>query len=416
MKRNWTRLFIFLALVACLGFVATVQAADTLKFGGLTTLEGPFTVMGEDSFRGVRLALKQWNNTVAGKKIELITMSSDASPDSAIRSARKLVEQDKVDLLIGPLSGSEGVALKEYAKTQPQVTFLNGASAAQDTTLRDPAPNYFRFQTEGAQWMAGLGEYVLNTKGYKKIVVVAEDYSFPYTQVFGFLLGYCQAGGKVLNRFWVPLGAKDYSTTVASIPDGIDAIYVALGGADAVNFLSQYEQAGGKKPLIGGSITMDQSVLGSKGRRRDFLVGTPSAGPIADSYDKPSWTKWVAEYKQEYPKGFPSPSLFCYGYYCATLAALEGLKQVNGDLSNQQKAFREALSKMVLQAPAGSIKLDENRQAIADNFLTEVELGKDGNLYNKVVKVIPNVNQTLGWDRKKFLDLGPVGRDNPPCN
>jgi branched-chain amino acid transport system substrate-binding protein len=60
--------------------------------------------------------------------------------------------------------------------------------------------------------------------------------------------------------------------------------------------------------------------------------------------------------------------------------------------------------------------LDENRQAIADNFLTEVELGKDGNLYNKVVKVIPSVNQTLGWDRKKFLDLGPVGRDNPPCN
>ena len=325
MKRNLTRLFIFLALVACLGFVATVHAADQLKFGALATLEGPFAVMGEDSIRGVKLALKQWNNTVAGKKIELITMSSDASPDSAIRAARKLVEQDKVDLLIGPLSGSEGVALKEYAKTQPQVTFLNGASAAQDTTLRDPAPNYFRFQTEGAQWMAGLGEYVFTVKGYKKIVTVAEDYSFPYTQVFGFLLGYCQAGGKVLNRFWVPLGAKDYSTTVASIPDGIDAIYVALGGADGVNFLSQYEQAGGKKPLIGGSITMDQSVLGSKGRRRDFLVGTPSAGPIADSYDNPAWKKWVSEYKQEYPKAFPSPTLFCYGYYCATLAALEGL-------------------------------------------------------------------------------------------
>lgn len=415
MKRNLTRLFIFLALVACLGLAATVNAKDELKFGCVTTLEGPFTVLGEDGLRGVKLALKQRNYTVAGKKIELITMSSDATPDSAVKAVRKLVEQDKVDLVIGPLSGSEGIALKEYAKTQPQITILNGASAAQDTTLRDPAPNYFRFQTEGAQWMAGLGEYVVKVKGYKKIVTIAEDYSFPYTQVFGFLLGYCQAGGKVLNRFWVPLGTKDYSSTVASIPDGIDAIYVALGGADAVNFLSQYEQAGGAKPLIGGSITMDQSVLGSKGRRRDFVVGTPSGGPIADSYDKPSWTKWVAEYKQEYPKGFPSPSLFCYGYYCATLAALEALDKVKGDLSNQQKAFREALSKMELQAPAGLIKLDQNRQAIADNFLTEVELGKDGNLYNKVIKVIPMVNQTMGWDRQKFLDLGPVGRDNPPC-
>jgi len=416
MKRNLTRLFIFLALVACLGVAATVHAKDEFKFGSVATLEGAFAVLGEDGMRGVKLALKQWNYTVAGKKIKLITMSSDASPDSAVKAVRKLVEQDKVDLVIGPLSGSEGIALKNYAKTQPQVTILNGASAAQDTTLRDPAPNFFRFQTDGAQWMAGLGEYAVKVKGYKKIVTIAEDYSFPYTQVLGFLLGYCQAGGKVLDRFWVPIGNKDYSTIVASIPDDIDAIYVALGGADAVNFLSQFEQAGGEKPLIGGSITVDQSVLGSKGRRRDFIIGTASAGPIADSADTPIWKKWVADYKQEYPKGFPSPSLFAYGYYSATLAALKALDQVKGDLSNQQKAFRAALSKMELQAPAGLIKLDQNRQAIADIFLTEVVLGKDGNLYNDVIKVIPMVNQSMGWNRQKFLDLGPVGRNNPPCN
>ncbi len=417
MRKKLTQLFILLALVACLNFAATatVHAKEVFKFGAIATLEGAFAVLGEDGMRGVKLALKQWNYTVAGKKIELITMSSDASPDSAVRAARKLVESDKVDLVIGPLSGSEGIALKNYAKTQPQVTILNGASAAQDTTLRDPAPNFFRWQTDGAQWSAGLGEYVVKVKGYKKIVTIAEDYSFPYTQVLGFLLGYCQSGGKVLNRFWVPIGNKDYSTIVASIPDDIDAIYVALGGADAVNFLSQYEMAGGDKPLIGGSITVDQSVLGSKGRRRDFIVGTPTAGPIADSLDKPSWKKWVAEYKQEYPKGFPSPSLFAYGYYSATLAALTALDQVKGDLSNQQKAFRETLSKMELQAPAGLIKLDQNRQAIADIFLTEVVLGEDGNLYNNVIKVIPMVNQSMGWDPQKFLDLGPVGRNNPSC-
>jgi len=415
MKKNLTKLFIILALVACLGIAAPVQAKDEFKFGLIATLEGAFAAPGEDGVRGTKLALKQWNYTVAGKKIELITMSSDASPDSAIRAVRKLVEQDKVDLVIGPLSGSEGIALKNYAKTQPQVTILNGSSAAQDTTLRDPASNFFRWQTDGAQWMAGLGEYAYNVKGFKKIVTIAEDYSFPYTQVLGFLLGYCDAGGKVLDRFWVPIGNKDYSTIVASIPDDIDAIYVALGGADAVNFMSQYEMAGGDKPLIGGSITMDQSVLGTKGRRRDFVVGAASAGPIADTLDMSSWKNWVAEYRQEYPKGFPSPSLFAYGYYCATLAALQALEQVNGDLSDGHKAFREVLSKLELQAPGGLIKLDENRQAIADIFLTEVVLGDDGNLYNKVIKTIPMVDQAMGWDRQKFLDLGPVGRNNPPC-
>ncbi len=415
MKGKSKILIMCLALAMCLGFATAASAAGTIKVGAIATLEGAFAALGQDGMRGVKLALAEFKGQAGGKKIELITMSSDASPDSAIKAVKKLVEQDKVDIVIGPLSGSEGIAIKNYAKTQPQVTFLNGASAAQDTTLRDPAPNFYRFGTEGAQWMAGLGEYVYNEKGYKKIVTIAEDYSFPYTQVLGFLLGYCKAGGKVLGRFWVPIGNKDYSAIVASIPDDIDAIYVALGGADAVNFLTQYEQAGGDKPLIGGSITMDQSVLGSKGRRKKFVVGTPSAGPIADSFEGPAWRKWVAEYKAAFPKGFPSPSLFAYTYYCNTLAMLKALDQVKGNLGDGQKAFRAALTKMELDAPAGKIKLDQNRHAIADVFLTEVVEGKDGNLYNKVIKVIPMVNQTMGWDRAKFLALGPVGRDNPPC-
>ena len=84
-------------------------------------------------------------------------------------------------------------------------------------------------------------------------------------------------------------------------------------------------------------------------------------------------------------------------------------------MSNGQKAFRDTLAKLELQAPAGLIKLDQNRQAVADIFLTEVVLGKDGNLYNQVFQTIPMVNQEMGWDRQKFLDLGPVGRNNPPC-
>jgi len=415
MKKALGVLIIGIVLTGILCLPATALAKGVIKIGTIATLEGAFAVLGQDGMRGVKLAMQQWNYTVAGKKIKLYTMSSDASPDSAIRAARKLVEQQKVDIVIGPLSGSEGIAVKDYAHTQPQVTFFNGISAAQDTTLRNPAPNFFRFTTDGAQWMAGLGEYVVQVKGYKKIVTIAEDYAFPYTQVLGFLLGYCEAGGKVVERFWVPIGNKDYSTIVASIPDDVDAIYVALGGADAVNFLSQYEQAGGDKPLIAGSITADQSVLGSKGRRKNYMIGTPSAGPIADSWDDQRWKKFVVEYKAAFPKGFPSPSLFCWGYYVSTQACLTALKEVHGDLSNDQKAFRETLSKLELQTPSGVVRLDQNRQAIANIFLTEIVEGKDGNLYNKVIKIIPQVNQTLGWDRDKFLALGQVGRNNPPC-
>jgi len=401
------------------GMIALGTAAhaddNTIKVGVLATLEGAFTVLGQDSMRGADLAFKEHDYMAGGKKLEVIKGSSDASPDSAVAAARKLVEQDGVQILIGPLSGDEGLAVKNYAKTQPQVTFINGTSAAQDTTLRDPAPNFYRFTTDGAQWQAGLGDYAYNTKGYKKIVTVAEDYSFPYTQVLGFMLGYCKAGGHVVNKFWVPIGNKDFSSIVASIPDDIDAVYVALGGADAVNFLSQYDQAGGNKPMIGGSITVDQTVLGSKGKTKTYLVGTPSAGPIADNWDNPKWKAFVAAYKKAYPDGFPSPSLFAHGYYVEAEAMIHALDDVHGDLSDGQRAFRAALASETLDTPTGQVKLDKNRQAIADIFLTEVAQGPDGNLYNKVVKVIPQVNQTLGTLEDQFLALGPVSRTNPEC-
>lgn len=405
-----------LALALATGLTApslALAADDTIKIGVLATFEGPFTVLGEDGERGAMTAVEEVGSKVAGKTIEIVKGSSDASPDSAVRAARKLVEQDGVKVLVGPLSGDEGLAVKDYAKTQPTVTFINGTSAAQDTTLRNPAENFFRFSTDGAQWMAGLGTYAFNDKGYKKVATVAEDYSFPYTQVFGFMAEFCKAGGKVPSKSWVPIGNKDFSSVIAAIPDDVDAIYVALGGADAVNFLTQYQQGGGSAPLIGGSITVDQTVLTSKGKLRDVLVGTPSAGPTADTNDAPEWKAFVEAYKKQ-PGAFPSPSLFAHGYYVNMKATLLALEQAGGDVSDGAK-LRDALSKLSFDTPTGKVSLDKNRNAIADIYLTEVTEGADGNLLNKLVKVVSQVNQTLGIPEDEFMKLGAVSRDNPSC-
>jgi branched-chain amino acid transport system substrate-binding protein len=229
------------------------------------------------------------------------------------------------------------------------------------------------------------------------------------------MLPFCELGGKVVDKFWVPIGNKDYSSIIAGIPSDIDAIYVALGGADAVNFLTQYEQAGGEAPLIGGSITVDQTVLGSKGKQRGYVVGTPAAGPIADTWDDPRWKDFVAAYKAAFPDGFPSPSLFAHGYYINTKAVLLALDAIDGDLSDGGAKLRETLASLEFETPTGMVKLDENRNGVADIFPTEVIEGPDGNLVNQVVKVIPAVDQAMGMPRDQFLALGPVSRENPEC-
>ena len=412
-KRIWIRSMVGAAAAAAVTGIAWAQGAP-IKIGVLATLEGPFAAGGADGMRGAELAIKQRNGTVAGRRIEMVRASSNANPDVAVNAVRKLVEQDKVDIVVGPLSGGEGIAVKDYSKTQPNLTFINGGSGAQATTLVSPSPNFFRFNTEGAQWMVGLGKAAMD-KGYKRVMVIAEDYAFPYSQVQGFMSEFCRLGGKVPVKAWVPLGGKDYSSVIARIPKDVDALLVVLGGADAVNFLNQYEAAGGDKPMMGGSITVSQDVLNYRGKRRDSLVGTMSAGPYADSFDGADWRAFVADYQKNFPVsagGYPSPSLFALVYYTNMKAALDGLDAVKGDLSGGQAKYREALSKLELKMPTGTVKLDANRQAIGSTFVTEVVKDSKGDLTTRVLRKVDNVDQMLGMKREEF-QMG--SRDVPAC-
>ncbi|MFC5391342.1 ABC transporter substrate-binding protein [Bosea vestrisii] len=410
----------YMAAVAACALIAaggSGQAQEKLKIGVLATLSGALTSGGEDGVRGAQIALKQRGGKIAGREVEFIIAATDASPDSALRAARKLVEQDKVQLILGPLSGSEGIAMRDYSKTVPNVTVVDASSGALETTYVNPSPNYFRFNSNGAMWMAGLGEYVFKDKGYKKLAVIGEDYSFPYTQVFGFALGYCKAGGQIVQRQWVPLGTKDFGSVIANIPDDVDAVFLGLGGGDAVNFLNQYGQTGGKAKFVGGSIMVDQTVLSSRGAAKKLLVGTPSSGGVADAWDDPKWKAWVKAYQDAFPadKRFASPSLFATNYYNAFNGMATGLEKVNADLSDGGAKFRAELAKVELDAPNGPIKLDDDRQAIATTFITEVVEAPNGELTNKFVRTVPNVSKTMGLSADAFKAVGLPSRTNPEC-
>jgi branched-chain amino acid transport system substrate-binding protein len=394
------------------------QAQDTIKIGLMTTQEGVFTVPGTDGIRGFQMALDQYNGEVAGKKIEWILGPTDATPDTAVRQARKLIEQDEVDFIIGPLSGSEGIAMRDYAKTIPNKTIINGISGALETTWVDPAPNFFRFNLDGSQWGYGLGSYVVNEKGWNRIATVAADYSFGYTNFLGFAQDFCEAGGEIVERFWLPLGSGDFASIIAAMPDDIDAIYLGIGGTDAVNFLNQYEQAGGDTNLIGGTIMADQSVLSARGRAKEALVGTPTSGPQADDWDDENWQAYVKNYQDSFPAAerFPTPSLFATGYYNATMAALQALEAIGGELDDDHANFHAALAAVKLDAPNGTITLDDNRQAIGAVFITEVREDENGELYNTFVSKVEGVTQTLGMTPEEFRAIGLPGRETPQCN
>ena len=403
------------AAIAILAPAAALAQDDTIKIGLMAPQEGVFTEPGNDGIRGFELALQKYGGEINGKKIEWVLGPTDATPDRAVREARKLIEQDQVDFIIGPLSGSEGLALRDYAKTIPNKTIINAASGALETTYVDPAPNFFRFHPDGAQWGYGLGSYVVNEKGWKTVATIAADYSFGYTNFMGFAVDFCKAGGEIVDRFWLPLGSGDFASIIAALPQDVDAIYLGVGGTDAINFLNQYQQVGGDANIIGGTIMVDQTVLTARGRAKEMLVGTPSSGVQADDWDDPEWQAYVKAYQEAFPDGLPTPSLFATNYYGATIAALMALEEIGGELDDDQKNFHEALSTLEFEAPNGHIKLDENRQAIGSVFITEVAEDAEGNLYNTFKAKVDNVDQKLGMSKEEFDAIGLPSRDTPDC-
>jgi ABC-type branched-subunit amino acid transport system substrate-binding protein len=172
-----------LAALASVLLAGAAQAQDKIKVGVTATLEGTYTILGVDGIAGFNAAVKNYKSMAGGKQLEFVIASTDATPHSAVRAVRKLIDQDKVQILISPLSGDEGIAVKNFSRTHPELTFINAASGAQETTFPDPSPNFFRWNMDGAQWQVGLGDYAYNNKGYRKIATVGEDCSFVYTQV-----------------------------------------------------------------------------------------------------------------------------------------------------------------------------------------------------------------------------------------
>lgn len=399
-------------------------ASDAIKIGVLTTCGGPFATFEAESLSGAKYALvKHAGGTAAGqgpqdqvtgataggRPISIAFGCSDATPDKAVAEARRLVENVKVNILLGPLSGDEGVAVANYAKNVPNVTFVNGTSGAQATTMTSPATNFFRFGGDGAQWMAGLGTYAYRTLGWRSVAILGEDYSYPYTQAAGFIKEFCALGGKVPARSWVPLDQADWSSPVAKLPRNVDGVLLLTGGTNTVSAEKSFIALGQKpgKMLLGGSSVMDPTSF----TVGDALTGLTGGSPVPLGGTSADWKDYISGFGAVYPK-VPGDSLFTVLYYDGMQSIIEALNQVKGDLSGGEASFMAALGKLTPTFPNGKVTLDANRNSVQSAFVTQI-VKDGGQLGFKVVQTVNDVDQTFGGI---FGPNSPEpGRNSPDC-
>ena len=420
------------------------EAAGTaeIKLAILSDCEGAFGAFHEQDVGGVATAFAEYAGaeitdrnkptagftgaSVAGVPVNLVGIGcADDTAEAAIRETRRLMEDLGADIMIGPLSGDESIAVANYAKDHLQQTFINGTAGAQDTTLTVRAPNFFRFNGDGAQWNAGLGDIAKNELGWETAAVIGDDYSFAWTSMAGFIAEFCAAGGEITSRVFPPLNETNYSGFVQQLPDPdeVDGYFWAVGGAGLIPALKAFEDAKGP---VEGSQHIGNLFWGTPGQfeqlggRVDgsYVGGFGIAGDLKTE-NANKHLQIITRHFDEIPfGGDPAPAANAHGsgfflnYFNAAWALIQALEAVNGDLSNDHAALRRALSNVVLDGAFGRISLDENRQAIQDQFVQQIYTDDEGSLAVKTVAYIPEVDQTFGGT----FDGDPTpSRDYPPC-
>ena len=318
------------------------------------------------------------------------------------------MEKLGADILIGPLSGDEAIAVAKYAKAHPKKTFVNGTAGALDTTMLVRAPNFFRWNGDGAQWNAGTGWVAYNVLKWRKVDVIMDDYSFAWTSGAGFIAEFCALGGTISKRVFPPLNTTDYSSYVSQLdpPNAVDGYFWVVGGSGTLTSLKAFEQKFGQiksKQMMGNLFFGTPGTFSELGLRLAALYvgggGTSGDVPSA-SLDKfkaltaKTWSALPPLSGTAVANGVGN--LFFVNYYVNATALIKGLKAVKGDLSNGQKALQKALATTTVTDPNGyTLKLDANRQGIADTFVQQL-YDNNGALAIKSLYKVVDVPQTFG--------------------
>ncbi|GAB3648485.1 ABC transporter substrate-binding protein [Ramlibacter alkalitolerans] len=398
------------AIVAASAFSMSAHAqGDPIRLGFLTIKSGALAAGGKQMEDGLKLFLKERNNTIAGRKVELFTADTGGQPAITKTKAQELVEKDKVDVILGPLAAFEALAIDDYIR-KVQVPVISPSAAAEDLTQRKPNPWFVRAVGTSAQPNHPLGEYAAKELKYKRIAIIADDFAFGHELAAGFQRTFEENGGKVVQKLWSPLNVADYGSYISQIKPDVDAVFAGFAGSNGVKFLKQYNEYGlkGKIPVLGTMTTVDEGVLKMMG---DEAVGVVSSGWYSAGIANASNRKFVDAMRREYKE---DPGYYSMGAYGAALMLEQAVTAVKGRIE-EREAFMAALRKVeVRDDPRGTIKLDALGNPLMDVYIRKVER-KDGRLVNSVVKTYPAVSQFWKYDTKDFLANPVYSRDYPPA-
>jgi branched-chain amino acid transport system substrate-binding protein len=384
-----------------------VPASGPIKIGFISPATGTVAAAGKDMRDGWNLFWEQQGGRVAGREVVTIHEDDAGNPETGLSKATRLVESEKVSMVVGPLLANVGYVVADYVAKQGRPSIM-AVAAADDLTQRRANPLVLRlgaFTSSQSNFAAGKWAF---DQGYRTAVTICPDYAFGHESCGGFVDTYTAAGGRIMEQLWHPLNTQDLSTYVSQIRElNPDILFVAETGGDAPRFVDAYQQFGLKDrvQMIGNATLLEQAVLRGMGPAAE---GMRSFGYFAEGHDGAATKKFVDEYLAKYDA---LPSLYSAGAYVTAAWIAKAIEARGGDVSDAN-AFVQAIKGVTFDDSAlGPLKLDDHNQIVGNAYLRTVTRRPDGKLWNTVDEVIPDVSQFWTFDPQQFLSQPVYSRE-----
>jgi branched-chain amino acid transport system substrate-binding protein len=354
-----------------------------IRVGLMLPYTGTYAPLGVAIENGMRMAIAEKGGKIGGREIDWFKVDDESLPPKAVENANRLVQRDKVDVIVGTVHSGVQLGIQKVARESGVLSLIPNAGA-HASTRELCAPNVFRTSFTNSQPTLPLGKVMVD-KGHKRAVWITWKYGAGDEALEGFKEGYLKAGGTIIKELGLPFPSVEFQpllTEIASLRP--DAVACFFAGAGTAKFIIDYAAAfKGRIPLYGSGF-LTEGVLDEAGPAADGIITTLH---YSDSLDIPK----NKQFRLNYAKTFRlQPDVYSVQGYDTGQLLMQGAAAVKGDLSNK-KALYKALESAVIDSPRGKWTMSKAHNPIQDIYLRVVQ-----NKENKVIGIAAKALEDSG--------------------
>ena len=384
---------------------APPEDAEPIRIGFLSPMTGPVPLAGEDAQFGLELFLELNDYQVAGRPVEYVLADTGCNPDDAIAQARRLVDVEDVDLMIGPLCGSEAEPVAGVSEDSGVPLFINIAGGGEVT---QPLTKETVLRLGGTSSQGGhpFGQWLYEEAGCRDVFAFGTDYTHGHETLLGALYTFEEAGGNVLDVQWHPFGTTDFGPILGAIPGGTDCVVPVAAGVEQPILLEQWFDFGLDEQYdVHSPFWLASDTLPDMDERAVGLVGNSVLW--AEGLDTPEAVTFVNEFAERH--GY-APAIYAEYTYSTAKWVFEAIEAIGGNVEDTE-ALMQAVRDTQIVAPRGPLYLDDHGNPVQNVYITHIEM-VDHPVLGEVKMNVPvatyeEVSQFWTWEPDEFIARMP---------